>query len=237
MTGTRPRPARRGTPAAYLFDLDGVLVRTEELHFAAYRAVVEDTGRHLPWSFERYCVAAHYGPERLRSELEATLPGLVPDEASWRHLYERKSRAYLELLETSPIELQPGAASTLVRLAAAGSPRAVVTNSTREQTTRVRRAQPVLDSAALWITREDYAEPKPAPDAYVAALLRLGIPPHEAIGFEDTPRGLQALGAARIPGVLVTTIHYPDLGIEPALVVRSLAELPGELLPSQRERP
>jgi hypothetical protein len=34
----------------------------------------------------------------------------------------------------------------------------------------------------------------------------------------------------------VTTIRYPDLGAEPTLVVRSLADLPGELLPSQRAR-
>lgn len=217
--------------AAYLFDLDGVLVRTEELHFAAYRSVVAEAGQELRWSFERYCVAAHYGPERLRSELDAEVPGLVPDEASWRDLYQRKSRIYLDLLETSAIELQPGAASTLARLAAAGSPRAVVTNSTHEQTTRVRRRQPILDSADLWITREDYADPKPAPDAYLAALARLRVAADQAIGFEDTPRGVQALAAAGIPAVLVTTIRYPHLGAEPALVLRSLADLPGELMP------
>jgi HAD superfamily hydrolase (TIGR01509 family) len=231
MTGSQPRGARLGAPATYLFDLDGVLVRTEELHFAAYRAVAVESGRELPWSFERYCVAAHYGPERLRRELAAALPGLLPDEAAWRALYGRKSRLYLELLGSSPIELLPGAAETLERLAAAGVQRAVVTNSTRAQTAVVRRAQPVLESAPLWVTREDYEAAKPAPDCYRVALARLGAVPETALGFEDTPRGVEALAAAGIPAVMVTRIRYPELGTAPALVIGSLAALPGELLP------
>lgn len=219
-------------PTTYLFDLDGVLVRTEELHFAAYRAVTAARGRDLPWSFERYCVAAHYGPQRLRHELEAALPGLLPDETAWRELYTRKSRLYLELLGSSSIELMPGAAATLERLAAAGAPRAVVTNSTRAQTAVVRRAQPVLDSATVWVTRDDYDEPKPAPDCYRLALARLDARPEEALGFEDTPRGVEALAAAGVAAVLVTRIRYPELGAEPRLAVDSLAALPEALLPA-----
>jgi HAD superfamily hydrolase (TIGR01509 family) len=227
----RPRGAA-GRPTAYLFDLDGVLVRTEELHFAAYREVAAATGRDLPWSFERYCLAAHYGTERLRGELAAALPGLLPDVAAWDALYAAKSRAYLELLARAPIELLPGAAAALERLTAAGTACAVVTNSTREQTARVRRRQPVLDSVPVWVTREDYAAAKPAPDGYRVALARLGVAPAAALGFEDTPRGVQALVAAGVDAVLVTHIPYPDLGVEPRLVVPSLAALPEELLPA-----
>ena len=225
------RTPGRERPAAYLFDLDGVLVRTEELHFAAYRAVAAENGLELPWSFERYCVAAHYGPERLRRELAATLPALLPDEAGWSALYARKSRLYLELLASAAIELLPGAAALLERLAAAGAPRAVVTNSTRAQTALVRRAQPVLDSVPVWVTREDYTHPKPAPDCYRVGLELLRVRPEAAIGFEDTPRGIQALAAAGAAAVLVTPIHYPELGARPARTLESLADVPDALLP------
>jgi HAD superfamily hydrolase (TIGR01509 family) len=237
-----PSTARGGSPPAsrpeaYLFDLDGVLVRTEELHFAAYRAVAAQRGRVLPWDFPRYCIAAHYGPERLRAELAAALPGLLPDRSAWDDLYRDKSRLYLDLVSTAPVELLPGAAATLQRLAAAGVPRAVVTNATRAQTAAVRRRQPVLDSAPVWVTREDYAEAKPAPDCYRLALERLGVPAGAALGFEDTPRGIQALAAAGVAAVLVTSARYPELGAAPRLILDSLAALPEELLPASPSAP
>ena len=234
MPGTtlRGRGAPARPPKAYLFDLDGVLVRTEELHHAAYRAAVAARGHELPWSFPRYCVAAHYGQAKLREELAAAVPGLLPDEPAWLDLFRDKSERYLALLASSPVELQPGAASTLRRLDAAGAPRAVVTNATREQTAVLRLRQPILDSAPVWVTREDYAAAKPAPDGYQMALARLGVGPDGAVGFEDTPRGLQALTAAGVEAILVTTIAYPELGTTPALTVDTLAALPEELLPA-----
>jgi beta-phosphoglucomutase len=220
-------------PAAWLFDLDGVLVRTEELHCEAYRSACAARGLDLPWDFPRYCVAAHYGPERLQEELRRELPGLFSTDFGWEALYRDKSRRYLALLEAGDVELQPGTAAVLERLAAAGAPRAVATNSTREQTLLLRRRLPVLATVEHWVTREDYSGGKPAPDAYLEALRRLANPPPErCVGFEDTPRGLQALAGAGIPPVLVTRTVYPDLaGVVPRLTVPDLAALPAALLP------
>lgn len=220
-------------PAAWLFDLDGVLVRSEELHGAAYRAACAARGLELPWDFPRYCVAAHYGPERLQEELRRELPALFTGGLTWEAFYRDKSRRYLELLAGGEVELQPGAAAVLERLAAAAAPRAIATNSTREQTLLLREHHPVLRTVEHWVTREDYAGGKPAPDAYREALRRLGDPdPAECLGFEDTPRGLQALAGAGVPAVLVTTIAYPDLGgVVPALAIPDLAALPPALLP------
>jgi len=216
---------------AFLFDLDGVLVRSEELHHEAYRAALATHGFDLPWTFERYCLAAHYGPERLQRELGQALPGLF-DGVSWPELYAEKSQIYLQLLATGNVPLQPGADSLLRELAAKNMAHAVVTNSTRDQVALLRRRHGVLDSVPIWVTREDYAEAKPAPDAYLEALLRLGVGAADAIGFEDTPRGLQALAAAGVAAVLVTPIHYADLGgVRPRLAVENLAQLPAELRP------
>ncbi|HEV8631461.1 MAG TPA: HAD family phosphatase [Thermoanaerobaculia bacterium] len=216
----------------FLFDLDGVLVRSEELHHEAYRRACAARGFVLPWSFERYCLAAHYGPEHLQEELRRELPDLLAGERGWDLLYGEKSRRYLELLAGEDVPLQPGAAAALQRLAAAAAPHAVVTNSTRQQTALLRRRHAALDAVPLWVTREDYAEAKPAPDAYRAALQLLGAPPTQAVGFEDTPRGLQALAAAGVPAVLVSGIPYPDLGeVAPLLRVPNLAALPAGWLP------
>jgi HAD superfamily hydrolase (TIGR01509 family) len=178
-------------------------------------------------------VAAHYGPQRLQEELSRALPTLFAGGLTWEALYRDKSRRYLDLLEHGDVALQPGAAEVLERLQAAGTERAVVTNSTREQTALLRRRLPVLATIDRWITREDYPAAKPAPDAYRVALGRLGEPtPERCLGFEDTPRGLQALAGAGVPAVLVTRIDYPDLGdVTPWLAVPDLAALPPALLP------
>jgi HAD superfamily hydrolase (TIGR01509 family) len=216
----------------FLFDLDGVLVRSEELHHEAYRRSCAAHGHVLPWSFERYCLAAHYGPEHLQREISRELPTLFAGEGSWERLYAEKSRIYLELLAGEDVPLQPGAAEALQRLTAAGAPHAVVTNSTRQQTALLRRRHAVLDAVPLWVTRENYAAAKPAPDAYRVALQHLDAPAARALGFEDTPRGLQALAAAGVPAVLVSAIPYPDLGgVAPALRVPTLAAVPPGWLP------
>ena len=220
-------------PAAYLFDLDGVLVRTEELHCEAYRATCAARDLLLPWDFPQYCVAAHYGPARLQEELRRELPDLFAGGFTWEDLYRDKSRRYLDLLADGEVALQPGTAAVLERLHAAGAARAIATNSTREQTLLLRDRLPVLATVEVWVTREDYAAAKPAPDAYLEALHRLGSPPPGAcLGFEDTPRGLQALTGAGLPAVLVTRVAYPDLGgVEPRLAIPDLAALPPALLP------
>jgi HAD superfamily hydrolase (TIGR01509 family) len=217
---------------AYLFDLDGVLVRSEEIHHLAYQQLCAAHGERLDWSFERYCLGAHYGPERLQLELRGAVPGLFEKQPSWEALYREKSRLYLELLDREEVPMQPGAAAILERLRAAGAPHAIVTNSTREQTASLRRRHSALDRVPLWITREAYADPKPAPDAYLEATRHLDRRPEECLGFEDTPRGLQALVAAGVPAVLVTTVRYPNLGVaESPLRIDNLAELPLHFLP------
>jgi HAD superfamily hydrolase (TIGR01509 family) len=214
---------------AFLLDLDGVLVRTEELHHDAYRRAAQARGFVLPWGFERYCVAAHYGQDRLREELAAELPGLLERAGGWDGFHRDKSRIYLDLLAAGDVGLQPGAAELLRRLAAEGRPRAIVTNATAEQTAMLRRLQPVLEGVPVWVTREDYAAAKPAPDAYLTALDRLGARAAESLGFEDTPRGVQALAAAGVPAVLVTRVTYPRLAATPLLAVPSLADVPEAL--------
>jgi len=215
--------------SAYLFDLDGVLVRSEQLHQEAYRQACARHGHRLDWSFERYCLAAHYGPERLEEELRAAMPGLL-EEIGFAALYGEKSQIYMHLLSQG-VPLQPGAEDVLQRLKRGRLAHAVVTNSTREQTALLRRHHAVLDAVEEWVTREDYAAAKPAPDAYLEALRRLAVTPDQAIGFEDTPRGLRALVAAGVPGVLVSSVAYPDLDrSEPLLAIASLAELPSRFL-------
>jgi beta-phosphoglucomutase len=177
----------------FLFDFDGVLVNTEHLHHQAYARMCERRGFILPWSFTRYCQAAHYGPTDLRDQIYAEFQALYEMEPNWDVLYAEKRSAFKELLEEGKVDLMPGVAKLLEALQAKNINRCVVTHSPIEFIARIRQDHPALQSIPHWFTREDYTHPKPHPECYQKAIATLAKEGDRIIGFEDTPRGLQAL--------------------------------------------
>ena len=195
----------------FLFDFDGLLVNTEEIHYLAYKRMCRANGFDLKWSFDRYCQAAHYRAEGLRDQVYAELPGLKAKESDWQVLYGQKKEAMVNLIKEGAIHMMPGAAALLNALKEANISRAVVTHSPTELIQEVRKQNPILDTIPVWITREDYTHPKPHPECYLNAIKKLGQPNDKIIGFEDTPRGLMALMGTNAQPVLITTIKYPEI--------------------------
>lgn len=195
----------------FLFDFDGLLVNTEEIHYRAYQRMCRDRGYPLPWSFEEYCQAAHYDSEKLRESVYETLPALRAIEPDWSILYAEKKRAMLELLEGGAVRLMPGAARLLGELAAAGIAHCVVTNSPEEQIQIIRSQNPALNTIPHWFTRETYTHPKPHPECYLNAIAKTGAQGKKVIGFEDTPRGLNALLQTPATVMLITQVPYPEI--------------------------
>jgi len=205
---------RIGTHFAFLLDLDGVLVDTEPLQFEAYRHALKIRGVRLDWRFEEYCQAAHFGSVVLRRVLAKEAPDLIEPDESWESIYADKNTRYLELLERQGAALNPGARDLLAILDRRQVTHAVVTHSTRQAIAMLRGQHPSLDAIEHWVTREDYGEAKPKPDGYLTALDVLDLKPHQAIGLEDSPRGLAALHAAGIPAVFVSRLDYPKLDVK-----------------------
>lgn len=196
----------------FLFDFDGLLVNTEELHYQAYLRMCRDRGFDLRWSFNRYCDPAHNGSTALRDQIYAEFPALQALEPNWNVLYAEKKRAYIELIQQGNVELMPGVADLLHALQQAQIKRCVVTHSLRELVEIIKGQLPVLQTIPHWITREDYQEAKPSPDGYLTAISRLASPGDRIVGFEDTPRGLQALQGSTAKAVLICPSDYPELG-------------------------
>jgi HAD superfamily hydrolase (TIGR01509 family) len=80
---------------------------------------------------------------------------------------------------------------------------ALVTGSPRDQLLLVHRSTGLLPLFDCVVTSEDAPRPKPAPDLYLKALERLGLPPGRCLAVEDSARGVAAAGAAGIRCVLV----------------------------------
>ena len=175
-----------------LFDLDGVLADTEPLHWAAYREVLLELGVDVGIEeYRRRFISHGGGPEYACETYRLPLTA----EA----LRARKEPRYLALLRRG-VPPRPGARAALERLRG-GFRTAVATNSERAEVELILGSlglSPLLDAI---VTREDYREAKPAPDAYLTAAARLGLRAEECAVVEDTPRGLGAALAAGMRAV------------------------------------
>lgn len=192
----------------FLFDFDGLLVNTEELHCAAYREVCQHRGFNLDWSLLEFFQAAHFDASGLKDAIYQKFPSLQQQEPRWDVLYAEKKKVYQELLEKGNLSLMPGVKEVLIALEKAGKRRCVVTNSTKAQVDLIKEKIPLLKTIPAWFTRENYQEPKPHPECYLTAIKHLGQPGDRVIGFEDSARGLKALKNAGVSMALL--IGPPD---------------------------
>jgi beta-phosphoglucomutase len=194
-----------------LLDFDGLLIGSEQLQLQAYQALCAEEGFTLNWDFHHFCAISHTSSTGLQEAIYAEFPLLYSREPRWEVLRARKNQIYTDLLKLGKLQLLPGVEQLLKELSLARIKRCVVTHSAKEQVELVKRQLPLLTTIPLWITREQYAEPKPAPDGYLKALQLLADRGDRIVGFEDSLRGVQALEQASIPSVLICCKTHPQL--------------------------
>ncbi|MEY9849092.1 HAD family hydrolase [Streptacidiphilus sp. MAP5-3] len=240
----------------FLFDLDGVLTRTAEVHAAAWkdmfdgflRADAARTGTEfVPFDpvgeYDRYVD----GRPRLdgtraflRSrgiQLPEGSPQDPPGARTIHGLSTAKNEIVLRMIKERGVDAYPGSVAYLRRLQQLGLPRAVVSSSAN--------ARDVLHAAGLAdlfevvvdgvVTAEQHLAGKPAPDTYLAAARMIGVPAEHAAVFEDALAGVASgraggfgavVGVDRVGQADELRAHGADV------VVRDLSELldlPGRL--------
>jgi beta-phosphoglucomutase len=188
----------------FLFDFDGILVNTEELHYKAYLKMCSARGFPLKWDKRTYMQHAMYTAAGVQEGIYRELPDLQRDEPCWDLLYQEKKRVYFQLLQEEGTLLMPGVEELLIALEKAKIKRCVVTHSPLEQIALIRSQHPILNSIPNWITREHYSQPKPSPECYQKAIANFKIEGERVIGFEDSPRGLKALLGTEAEGILLS---------------------------------
>lgn len=194
---------------AIFFDFDGLLVNTEHLHFEAYRQMMLQNDASFPWDFPTFASVAHKSSTGLRKMITAHAPKLV-EQKGWDTLYNEKKACYQALLKQGCLELMSGAEEILNRVKESKIPHCVVTNSTKEQVELIQEHLPILKQIPLWVTREDYDNPKPAPDGYLKAIELLKAS-GKMVGFEDALRGIRSLQGAKIDPILICSPDHPQM--------------------------
>jgi HAD superfamily hydrolase (TIGR01509 family) len=180
---------------AVLWDNDGVLVDTESVFFHLTRELFAAAGADLS---PRLWMKSYLGEGRSSREIAAALG--IPSEKAERML-EVRNDVFRQRVEER-VRICPGIPEALAALK--GRVRqALVTGSPRDQLLLVHRSTGLLPFFDYVVTSEDAPRPKPAPDLYLTALERLGLPADRCLAVEDSARGVAAATAAGVRCVLV----------------------------------
>ena len=205
-----------------IFDMDGVLIDSEELHFKAYTQVLARLGANVSREeYAREWIAAGRGPEYA---VKAYSLPLSPEE-----LRALKGPVYHEILKAEAC-LMPGVIEALSRLRPR-YPLALATNSNRADVGFVMERFQLQRFFKAVVTRECYALAKPEPDAFLAAAAALELPPSSCLVVEDSQRGIVAAHRAGAKCVAVPHAFTRDSDFSLAeRVIADLDELTVELV-------
>lgn len=179
-------------PAAVLWDMDGTLVDTEPLWFAAETELVGRFGGS--WTHEQAISLVGSGLRDGARVLQASGVAWSVDEiVAWQ-------TDFVTDRLVAPLPWRPGALTLLAAVRDAGVPTALVTMSIRRMAEAVAAALPVGGFDVV-VAGDDVERQKPHPEAYLLAAERLGVAAADCVAIEDSPPGLAAAvasGAATI---------------------------------------
>ena len=217
---------------AYLFDLDGVITPTAEVHMKAwgemFNAFLAGFPGQEPWTDADYFAHVDGKPryDGVRDFLTSRgieLPEGDPSDAATEQsicgLGNRKNATFNEIIRRDGVTPYPGSGALIDVLRARGAKLAVVSSS--------RNAVPVLRAAGLAeafpvivdgnVAREQNLAGKPAPDTFQYAAKQLQMEPSRAVVIEDALSGVAA-GAAGGFGLVVGV----DRGVGPEALRRAV---------------
>lgn len=209
--------------AAVIFDMDGVIVDTEQVWDEVREQLVADwDGRSVPGAQQAMMgMSSSEWSRYMHEEL-----GLSPSPA------EINTEVVRRMLDRYRLELPviDGAIAAVRRLAEA-FPLAVASSSNRPLIDAVLETAGIADCFATTVSSEEVAHGKPSPDVYLEAARRLGVPPERCAAIEDSGNGIRAAHAAAMRVLAFPNAHYPPAAEALALADIVLASL-DELTPA-----
>ena len=193
--------ARDGTRAGLLFDLDGTLVQTEHLHFAAFQAIVAKSGR----PFTEADFVQHVSGRSNAAIMNFLFPGGSAVEHA--RLAEEKEASFRALASAAGVDAMPGAVALIDWARRHDVATGLVTNAPRANAELMVSLLGLRDAFDTVLTSNEVERSKPHPDPYLAAVRRLRLAPPRTVVIEDS---LPGLAAARAAGLFVVALAVPS---------------------------
>lgn len=219
--------------AALIFDVDGTLAETEELHRRAFNHAFARHG--LDWHWDRAVykdlLRVTGGKERMRAYHARQWIAPPLSDADIAALHRVKTAHYAELIETGCCPLRPGVAQLLAEARARGQQLAIATTTSHGNIdallSRALGERWAADFDAI-VAGDDVLHKKPAPDVYLEVLARLKLDGSDCVAIEDSGNGLIAASRANIPVIITRSMFFRDDDFTDARVVLDdLSELGG----------
>ena len=212
-----------GNGFGVIWDVDGTLVDTAELHFRAWEAIGEQQQR----PFSRAEFAATFG--RRNPEIIAEVYGTHFTEQEITDLGEQKEVLYRAAARQHGVALLPGVRRLLEGLQRAGFRQAIGSSAPRANVNlimRLTKAEPLFDAI---VSMEDTERGKPDPQVFLVAAERVRVQPPRCLVMEDAVAGVEAAKAGGMKCVAVRFVgHHSEEKLKAAgadLVVPTLEQV------------
>lgn len=203
--------------AAVIFDMDGVLVDGEPLHFEAINTLLAEEGRSLTLEQYKPYMGTKAGWREMVHDFDL------------RHPYDYYRPRYHELILQQyrcHSAALPGARELVLSLTGAGLPIAVASSSVLPWVDACLERIDLLDVFDAIVTGSDVKEGKPHPEIYLLAASRLGVDPVDCLALEDAPAGIESAHNAGMECWAVRTPYTRGLLLpNPARELESLTEI------------
>ena len=210
---------------ALVFDLDGVLIQTEEVWDEVREEYIRERGGRYDAAAQRAMMGMSSVEWSRFIHDDLGVPD-SPEEIS-EEVVQRMSARYRERLP-----MIPGAVDAVGRLAAL-FPLGLASSSNRPLIDLALRESGLEWCFAVTVSSEEVAHGKPAPDVYLEAARRLGVAPERCAAVEDSHSGIRSARAAGMYVVAIPNPSFPpgdEALAEADVVLGSLAELTEEVL-------
>ena len=210
-------------PDAVIFDLDGVLLDSEQRWNEAKEALVRESGGR--WREEAPTVMMGMSSPEWAAYLRDDLGVAMDLDAISGEVVRRMEDGY-----RSELPLLPGAEEA-VRALAAHWPLGLASSSNREIIDLFLELASFGDAFRVAVSSEEVPRGKPAPDVYLEAASQLGVDAQRCVAIEDSSNGLRAAAAAGMPVIAVPNPHYPPADDALALAAATVPVV-GDITPA-----
>ncbi|MDF2460698.1 MAG: pgmB [Candidatus Saccharibacteria bacterium] len=230
-------------PAAIAYDLDGVVVSSTGVHYAAWKELFVDeiglpafpmehydkyvSGRQRSEGFIAYLIysADELGDEKFRK--------IAADPEKVKHYTDQKQERVHSLISDPAVEITvfDDTVSSIKEWRARGVKTTIASASENTPLLLARVGLTDLFDAlaygksALINGRKVPLRSKPAPDAFIKSVEQIGVAPEDCIGVEDAGKGIEAINAAGMMSIAIERTPNPDLrNAQPDLLLHNFAE-------------
>ena len=188
--------------AAVIFDMDGVLVDGEPLHFETVNELLGREGKSI--SLEQYkpYMGTKTGWQDMITDFKLQHP---------REYYSPIYRELVLARYRERAEALPGALSVVTAVRMSGQPLAVASSSIRPWVEACLAKIGLANAFETVVTGTEIVNGKPDPEIYLLGAQKLGVDPRQCLAFEDAPAGIESAKAAGMTVWAVRTEYTRDL--------------------------